>query len=339
MRIPNLTSRRRFFQTLGSGALALHATAAPSGRPLRGIFPIAQTPFLESGGLDIDTLVRQLEFLHRGGVHGCVWPQLASEWSALTEEERRSGAEALVKAGRKWKPAVVIGVQAADASAAVRYAEHAASIGADAIIALPPPGQPSQDAVLAYYKQIGQATPLPLFVQAVGNMNVDFILKLWKSVPTLKLIKDEAGEPLMRVGRLRAESQDDIKVFTGAHGRTLIDEMYRGTSGTMPAASFADIYASVWDLWQEGKRKEAMDLFGKALLFITEVQVYGIASLKYLLELRGVFRNHSVRRPAQGSAAASMLAAGGLEVRAELDAKAKEILAQMVDYAKPYFRA
>lgn len=333
-----LLTRRHLCRIATAGAFALQAGAAPSGRPLRGIFPIAQTPFLTSGGLDIDTLVKQLEFLHRGGVHGCVWPQLASEWSTLTEAERRQGAEAIVKAGKRWKPAIVIGVQGPDTAAAVRYAEHAASIGADAVIALPPPGAPSPETVLAYYRQIGQATPLPLFVQAIGNMNVDFIVQLWKSVPTLKLIKDEAGEPLMRVGRLRAESKDEIKVFTGAHGKTLIDEMYRGTSGTMPAASFADLYASVWDLWQAGSRKEAMELFGKTLLLITEVQVYGIASLKYVLQLRGVFRNHVVRSVPAGSRSAALLAAGGLETRAQLDDKAKEILAQMVDYAKPYFR-
>jgi 4-hydroxy-tetrahydrodipicolinate synthase len=147
-------------------------------------------------------------------------------------------------------------------------------------------------------------------------MSVEFVLRMWKSVPTLKYIKDEAGEPLMRVGRLRQESKDDIKVFTGAHGRTLIDEMFRGTSGTMPAASFADVYASVWDLWHAGKHKEAMDLFGKALLFITEVQVYGIESLKYILQLRGVFKTHTVRRT--GGPSGHVLAAGGLQTKAQL---------------------
>lgn len=331
-------ARRRFLRTISLGAFALHAGAAPSGKPLRGIFPIAQTPFLATGELDIETLVRQLEFIHRGGVHGFVWPQLASEWSTLTEAERRKGAEALVAAGKKWKPAIVIGVQGPDAAAAVRYAEHAASIGADAVIALPPPGQTAPDAVLSYYQQIGKATELPLFVQAVGDMRVDFILKMWKAVPTLKLIKDEAGEPLMRIERLRNGSNDDIKVFTGAHGRTLIDEMYRGTAGTMPAASFADIYASAWDHWQAGRRNESMDLFGKALLLIAEVQLYGIASLKYILELRGVFRNHDMRTPKSG-AGSSMLAAGGLQERAQLDARGKEVLAQMVTFLRPYFRA
>ncbi len=331
--------RRQFLQLAAAGALTLDAPAAPTGKPLRGIFPIGQTPFTTAGALDVETLVRQLEFIHRGRVHGFVWPQLASEWSTLTEVERREGAEALVSAGKKWKPAVVIGVQGSDAAAAVRYTKHAAKIGADAIIALPPPGQPDDDAMFAYYKQVGQATELPLFVQAVGKMSVELILKMWKAVPTLRWVKDEAGEPLMRVGRLRQESHDELKIFTGGHGRTMIDEMYRGTSGTMPAASFADIYASAWDDWHSGKQKEAIETYSKALLFITEVQVYGIPSLKYILELRGVFKNHQIRARAGGGPSASVLAAWGLGDKGTLDDKGREVLAQLVSFAKPYFRA
>lgn len=185
---------------------------------MRGIFPIAQTPFTAAGALDLPTLVKQLEFIHKGGVHGFVWPQLASEWSTLSEAERREGAEALTAAGKKLKPAIVIGVQGLNAGTAVRYAQHAAKIGADAVIALPPPGKPSDAEVLGYYKQVGAATELPLFVQAVGNMSVDLLLRMWKEVPTLRLIKDEAGEPLMRMGRLRANSRDELQVFTGGMG-------------------------------------------------------------------------------------------------------------------------
>ena len=136
----------------------------------------------------------------------------------------------------------------------------------------------------------------------------------------------------MRMGRLRTDSRDELKVFTGGHGRTMIDEMYRGSAGTMPASSFADLYAVAWDAWQAGKKKEALDSFSKAMLFITEVQVYGIPSLKYILELRGVFPNHAVR--GDGAAAGSILAQKGA-----LDEKGKEVLAQLVQYAKPYFRA
>ncbi len=332
--------RRQLLRLLGAGALYANAGMAQSGKALKGIFPIAQTPFTDRGALDVEILVRQLEFIHRGGVHGFVWPQLASEWSTLTEAERREGAEALAAAGKKLKPAIVIGVQGPDGVAAVRYAKHAEKIGADAIIALPPPGVSDQKAIFEYYRQIGQATELPVFIQAVGRMDVDFIVKMWKSVPTLRLVKDEAGEPLMRIARLQAESRNGIGVFTGSHGKTLIDEMFRGTAGTMPACSFADIYAIAWDQWHAGKRSDAMNTFGKALLLITEVQVYGIASLKYILELRGVFKNHNVRAPmAAGNASSAMLAAGGLQERAQLDSKGREVLAELVEHVRPYFRA
>jgi 4-hydroxy-tetrahydrodipicolinate synthase len=337
--------RRDFLRLLGAGALgvtlsgSICSAQSRNGKTLRGIFPIAETPFMDSDKLDLDDLVKQLHFIDRGGVHGFVWPQLASEWSTLTERERLEGAAAIIAAGKKLRPAVVIGVQAPDAETAVKYAKHAAQAGADAIISLPPPNQKDPAAILEYYKTVGRATNLPLFVQAVGNMSVEFILQMWKAIPTLRFVKDEAGEPLMRIGPLREKSSDEIKVFTGGHGRTLIDEMSRGSSGSMPAASFADIYASVWDLWHAGKQKEAMDLFGKALLFVTEVQVYGIESLKYILHLRGIFKTYNVRRP-KGSGAPSrkMLAAGGLERRSHLDEKGRQILKEMVEFARPYFK-
>ena len=313
-------SRRGFLQF----GVAISAAAAPADaarKPLRGIFPIAQSPFTEANELDLDVLVTQLKFLDRCGVHGVVWPQLASEWDTLSESERMAGAEALASEGKKLRPAIVIGVQAADAAAAVRYARYAEKIGADAVIALPPSGSVDPKALLEYYKAIGAATPLPLFAQAVGNLSVDQLVEFWRAVPTLKQVKDEAGEPLLRIGPLREKTEGGLNVFTGTHGRTLIDEMSRGSAGNMPAAAFADLYAVVWDLWQAGKRKEAMEVFGKTLMLVTEVQAYGIESIKYILHLRGVFKTWSVRK------------GGG-----KLDADAKKMLAAMLEFARPNLR-
>ncbi len=102
--------RREFFVTCGAVFVPWTEGAEAGPKPLRGIFPIAQTPFTGSDKLDVEALVKQLRFIDRGGVHGFVWPQLASEWSSLTEAERLQGAEALLSAGRKLRPAIVIGV-------------------------------------------------------------------------------------------------------------------------------------------------------------------------------------------------------------------------------------
>src|SRR5947208_252592 len=118
--------RRRDFLSAGAAALLFgrSGTAAAPAKTLRGIFPIAQTPFTSSNKLDVESLAEQVRFIHRGRVHGFVWPQLASEWETLTEPERLEGAEAIVATGKGLSPAIVIGVQAPDTAAAARYAKH-----------------------------------------------------------------------------------------------------------------------------------------------------------------------------------------------------------------------
>jgi 4-hydroxy-tetrahydrodipicolinate synthase len=313
--------RREFIQVLAAGPL-LAATDSHPKKRIEGIFPIAQSPFTDADQLDVNTLVDELRFIDRGRVHGFVWPQLASEWSTLTEAERMAGTEAVCSEGKKLRPAVVIGAQAPTIPVAVRYARHAEKCGADAVIALPPPKADDENTLMEYYSAIGKSIELPLIVQAVGNMSVDSIVTLSKAIPNLHYVKDEAGQPLFRLAEFGAKTGGKLKIFTGSHGKTLIDEMLRGFSGTMPAAPFADIYASAWDLWHEGKRREAVEIFGNAAVLIQEVSTYGTESVKYILCLRGVFKNTRVRQTEKN----------------KLDETGKQVLRDMLDLMKPYLR-
>jgi dihydrodipicolinate synthase/N-acetylneuraminate lyase len=151
------SGRREFLRWLSVGALApmliegrMFAAPASGSKSLRGIFPIAQTPFKESGSLDLDALAEEVRFIERGRAHGFVWPQNASEWKSLTERERFEGAEAITAVEKQLRPAIVIGVQAPDVAPAVRYAKHAQKAGADAVISLPPDDSAPND-ILDYY--------------------------------------------------------------------------------------------------------------------------------------------------------------------------------------------
>lgn len=327
-------SRRCFLHAVSAGPFALKAWADGQKKPLRGVFPIAQTPFTDSNKLDVDSLTEQLRFIHRGGVHGFVWPQLASEWSTLSESERFEGSEALCQAAKNVRPALVIGVQAASAEKAVAYARHAKKAGADAIISLPPADTKDPREIRAWYKQIGSATDLPFFVQAVGNMTVPMLLEMYREIPTFRYIKDEAGQPLFRMAPLQQGSAKELNVFTGAHGRTMIDEMKRGFAGTMPAASFADLYAQAWDSWHSGHEKAAMEMFGRVSMLISEVSVYGIESLKYILELRGVFRTHHTREKGNNSQSDLAIGFGN-----RLDEAGMQVIRSMMEYVKPWLKA
>jgi hypothetical protein len=65
--------RGDLIRTLGGGALGL--ALAGSGRsagtkPMRGVFPIGQTPVTESDALDLDCLQNEVKFCNRYKVHG-----------------------------------------------------------------------------------------------------------------------------------------------------------------------------------------------------------------------------------------------------------------------------
>jgi len=295
---------------------------AADAKPLRGIFPIVQTPFTESGAVDYGVLEQEIRFLARTGVHGVVWPQLASQYSLLTYDERIRGAETIMSAGRSLRPAVVIGVQAGDATTAVRYARHAAALKPDAIIALPPVRSSNLDLedVRSYYSAIAGACDLPLFIQTAGNMSVDFLLRLATEIPTIRFIKDEAGETLSRISDFEHKKNGrPVAVFTGAHGRTFIDELMRGAQGTMPVAGWVDLYVKVWDAWQANDRPKALDLFSKLMLFVTQTSAFGVAGYNYVLYLRGVFPNWNTRGDV-----------------ARLDDLARESLRQNLDFVRPW---
>jgi dihydrodipicolinate synthase/N-acetylneuraminate lyase len=234
---------------------------------------------------------------------------------------------AIVDANKGLRPKCVLGVQAEDAETAVKYARHADKIRPDAIIAIPPrTGDQSKfdlGVMRDYYKAIGKATDLPLFMQAIGDVSVEFILELMREIPTLHFVKDEAGHTLYRITEFaQMEPAKRPAIFTGGHGKTLVDEMARGSSGNMPAASVVDLYADCWDLWHAGDKPQAIDAFSKIMLFVTQFGAYGLESLSYVLHLRGVFPNWKIRSPRSNP----------------MDKEAMAALERSYEFVKPYLR-
>jgi len=318
--------RRALVRTLCAGAAGLvlpGLARSAETKPLRGVFPIGQTPFTPSDKLDLDCLQAEVKFCNRYGVHGFAWPQIASGWTTLSVEERLHGAEAILAAAKGGRTAIVIGVQTQgnDTNQAVEFARHAARNGADAIISLPPERAGAQ-AMIEYYKTIGAATELPLIVQSQGDMSVDLIVEIFRQAPNVKCVKDEAGNPLARVTQLRERTGGKLAVFSGNGVRTMIDEMRLGFSGHCPNTVLADFYAATFDLWHAGKRREAFDMYGRVLAFSSVT-----GSANYLMVVRGIFKEDTRLRGAGARAA-------------PLDEASKQALRDAwTEFMKPYLRA
>src|SRR5215471_8071952 len=121
----SLPGRRDFLRIVGLSAAGLASSTGfvrgATGKPLRGLFPIAYTPDTPDNKMDLEGMAAQVKFCMRGGVHGVVWPQNASGWTNLSDSERMEGNEVILSAGKGGSMAIVIGVQSSDPAAVSRY--------------------------------------------------------------------------------------------------------------------------------------------------------------------------------------------------------------------------
>jgi dihydrodipicolinate synthase/N-acetylneuraminate lyase len=325
--------RRRFLEALSLAAAALAVPeliqAQTATKRLAGVFPIGFTPVNAQNEVDYDGLAAQVQFCRRGGVHGLAWPQIASGWTTLTEEERMHGAEAILSAARGGTTAIVIGVQSrtADFKETERYARQAEKLGADAIISIAPPGVTAPSELLPYYQRLGKVTSLPLFAQTGGDFSVDLVVQMFNAIPTFRYVKDEAGDPLERVTELKRRTNGQLNCFSGNGVATMITEMERGFVGHCPFASLADLYASAYDLYHAGKLRDAFDQFGR---IEAASSMFAQSDINILIA-RGVFRPGTTARigpPPPGAAPRHRKGPTADEISHELDI-----------YLKPYLRA
>jgi 4-hydroxy-tetrahydrodipicolinate synthase len=312
-----MISRRSLLQSAGAVALSASLISLParadvegarlmtlSGKPLRGLYPILETPFTPSDKLDTDALTREVDFINRGRVNGMIWPVFASSWSTLSDAERIEGAETILAANKGKKAAAAIAVQNMqwDVATSVRYAKHAASRGADAIVAIPPNNgwNVTDHQVIDYYKTIGAATDLPLIVQTRGTISVPLMLEIFRQVPTMKATKDEVGDPLKRVSKLIQGTDNKLAVWAagGGTGSELMEELPLGFMGLCSTPQYADLLQQAQELYWAGKKREAFDMWARVqgfagILGAKESEVLS----RYILVARGVFNEDTKFRP------------------------------------------
>jgi dihydrodipicolinate synthase/N-acetylneuraminate lyase len=316
---------RRGFLGMSAGLAA--AAAAPQNKPRdkawEGIFVIMQTPFQESLEIDEESLGRETDFLARCRVPGVVWPAGAGETTSICYSERMKFSETVVKAAA-GRTTVLIGVHGANKFEAMEYARHAEKIGADGLHALGPGNESSDPDILEdYFKSIASVSRLPLSIQvSTPGMTPEFLMKLGEEIPTFRIAKLESANPPHDVTKLVKQGGRHLIPSTGGGAMNLINEMERGSGGTMAGAGLADIQAEGWDLFHSGKKKEAQDLFMRFLLAAVLERRTGYVLQKEILRRRGIFKNVVMRSTR----------------RFTMDADDLRELDRILDMLRPYYR-
>ncbi|MFC1692746.1 dihydrodipicolinate synthase family protein [Candidatus Latescibacterota bacterium] len=285
----------------GNPLLAVSQTRS-SKEPFNGIFPIIQTPFREDYEIDENVLEKEVDYVIECGGHGIVWPQLASEFYMLTDEERFKTMEVIVKAAHGRIP-VIIGVQSTNYwKTSLKFAQHAESIGADGIISLPPyTSNATVEATAEYFRTLARTVSLPIFVQNSGGtygpaMPIDMIISIAREYPAVSYIKEEAEPVFERMVELTKNGKGILKgVLSGANGINLMNELKGGSSGSCPGAGFVDVFASIYENFRKGKEEKAGEMFELLLPMQKFDKIGWLAREKEILRRRGIFKNTRMR--------------------------------------------
>ena len=171
----------------------------------QGYWPAAPTPFDASGAVDERALCELIELYVTAGVDGILINGSTGEWFSQSLGERRRVAEVSVGAAAGRTP-IVIGVSAYTPDEASALAANAAAIGADGVLATPPPYvHPSSAELLEFYRVVSTASDLPFMVYnwprgvAVDlSADPDLLLRI-ADLPSVVAVKDSTGDWLRMV--------------------------------------------------------------------------------------------------------------------------------------------
>ncbi|MCC8138705.1 MAG: dihydrodipicolinate synthase family protein [Lachnospiraceae bacterium] len=128
-----------------------------------GVYPAVITPFQEDGEVDvpklenyINYLVDKVDGLFVGGSYG--------SGPLMTEAQRKTVGETVMRVA-KGKVPVILMIGATDTQTTIKLAQHAESIGADAIAVITPfYYRHTKDVIIEHYRAVINSTSLPVIL-------------------------------------------------------------------------------------------------------------------------------------------------------------------------------
>jgi 2-keto-3-deoxy-L-arabinonate dehydratase len=267
---------------------------------LHGVLPVLHTPFTENFAIDVPTLEREIDWAFESGADGVVCA-MVSETLRLGYHGRKELATHVTNAA-KGRGFVVISVGAESIAEACDFAQHAESLGARAVMAIPPVATSlGSGATTKYFASIARHISIPLVVQDASNyvgasIDLGVYLKLLEEFGERRIFFKPEASPLgPNLSKLRDATNQQAKIFEGSGGINLVDCYRRGIVGTMPGTDLLDAIVALWRALKAGNEQRIYEL-SLPISALIYVQIQGgldgfLSIEKYLLKKRGIFPN------------------------------------------------
>ncbi|KAB1072439.1 dihydrodipicolinate synthase family protein [Methylobacterium planeticum] len=276
---------------------------------IKGVIPIAPTPFHPNGRVDETSLDRMADFFTGAAVDGVTILGQLGEAPKLDHSEAVAIAKRVI--GRLDIP-VLVGVSAPGFAAMRALAREVMELGAAGVMIGPPNTLRTDDQIVAYYRNAAEAIgpDVPFVVQDYPLtfsvvMTPAVIRRIVTESPSCVMLKHEDWPGLDKITALRAFERDGsmrhIAILTGNGGLFLDFEMERGADGANTGYAFPEMLVDVVRLSAAGNRDAAHDLFDAHLPYLRYEQQQGplgLAVRKYVFQKRGIFASDAQRKPA-----------------------------------------
>ena len=281
---------------------------------IKGVIPIAPTPFHYDGRVDEASLDRMVDFFLQCGIDGITILGQLGEAPKLDHEESIAIAKRII---RRANVPIIVGVSAPGFAPMRALAREVMELGAAGVMIAPPNTLRTDDQIVTYYRQAAEAIGVeipfilqdyPLLFRVVMPPTV--IRRIVSETASCAVLKHEEWPGLEKITTLRAFERDGsmrhIAILTGNGGLFLDFEMERGADGANTGYAFPEMLVDVVKLSTAGRRDEAHDLFDAHLPYLRYEQqqgALGLAVRKYVLKRRGVLASDAQRKPALGLSA------------------------------------
>ena len=251
------------------------------------------TPMNEKLEVDYQAAANLAQHLVEHGSDGIVVASTTGESPTIGDEEKLELFRAVKKAvGSKVK--VIAGVGSNSTQESVGMALRAVKTGVDGLIAVVPYyNKPSQEGLYRHFREIAEASALPLMIYNVpgrtsASILPETVLRL-SDIPNIMALKEASGS-MDQVSELKRILPEEFEIFSGDDSVTL-PMLALGCNGVVGVGSHivGDEMKLMIDAWFSGDIETARKWHLKLIpvfkgLFIAT----NPAPIKYLLNQRGI---------------------------------------------------
>ena len=220
------------------------------------------TPFKKDSTVDFNSLEKLINNVLDGGVEYVVTLGTTGETSTLTKSERVDVLEFTYNTVNNRVP-VVVGIGGNDTNNLVKDLSYFPLKKATAVLSASPYyNKPSQEGLFQHYKNLAEASPVPLLLYNVPgrtgrNINAATTIRLAHEVPNIGGIK-EASDDMNQFMQIVRDRPDDFLVVSGDDA-LILPQIACGADGVISVAanSFPNKFSTMIRLCLAGKFDEA----------------------------------------------------------------------------------